>query len=461
MATSTTPLPPPPGPRSPTLVQMAHLYLDPVGYLERCRRKFGPVFRIDYPGSAPFAMIADAELARELYARDRDIGRAGEAREPFLAPFVGSNSLLCLEGETWQRHRQLVSAPLHGQRVTGWGDQIAQIAAAEIDTWPQDEPFPVHPRMQCLTLEVMLRIVFGIEDLDRLKRLRTLLPQLLDTLAIALPGVRRLLERPALRRIPGNPMRRFLAIRTEADRLIYDEITRRRSQSDRALEERDDLLSMLLLARDENGEPMTDVELRDELMTMLVAGHETTATGLAWALERLVRHPDALRRLRDTLAHDDRSYLEAAVKETLRIRPVVLDTPRLLAEPLDLAGHRIPKGWLASCSIPSVHLTAETFDHPEQFDPDRFLGPDPPNTSWLPFGGGRRRCVGSRLALLELHIVLATVVERCDLRAPEANEERQRFSGVTLRPAKGATIIVGTRNGTSKKVGPTHIDMRR
>lgn len=431
---------------------MARMYVDPVGYLERCRRELGPVFRIDYPGSPPFAFIAEAGLVRELYSHDRDIGRAGEAREPFLSPLVGANSLLCLEGERWQRHRRLIAAPLHGERVSGWGEQIAAIAEAEIDTWPCGEPFAVHPRMQRVTLEVMLRIVFGIEDLERLRRLRVLLPGLLEaaSLVLLIPGFRRLLGRSRLRSVPGNPMGRFLAMRDEADGLLYEEIARRRAEGDEALAERSDLLSMLLLARDEDGEPLSDLELRDELMTLLAAGHDTSATALAWALERLVRHPAAMDRLRGSLAASDDAYLAAVVKETLRVRPVVFDTPRLLTEPLELGDVRIPGGWLASSAIPSVHLTAATWERPEQFDPDRFLATDVPISSWLPFGGGRRRCVGSRLALLELHTVLAAIVERCELRAPEAADERQRPSGVTLRPSKGAQINVQSRTAQAR-----------
>ncbi len=418
---------------------MARMYVDPVGYLERCRRELGPVFRIDYPGSPPFAFIAEAELVRELYSRDRDIGRAGEAREPFLSPLVGANSLLCLEGERWQRHRALIAAPLHGERVIGWRDQIVAIAEAEIETWPLGEPFAVHPRMQRVTLEIMLRIVFGIEDLERLRRLRVLLPGLLEaaSLVLLVPGIRRLLGRSRLRSVPGNPVGRFLAMRGEADGLLYEEIARRRAEGDSALAERSDLLSMLLLARDEDGEPLTDLELRDELMTLLAAGHDTSATALAWALERLVRHPVMVDRLRDTLAVGDDSYLAAVVKETLRVRPVVFDTPRLLTAPLELGGVRIPEGWLASSAIPSVHLTAATWEHPDRFDPDRFLAADPPISSWLPFGGGRRRCVGSRLALLELHAVLATIVERCELRHPTPRTSASAPAGSPCGPPRG------------------------
>lgn len=418
--------------------------MDPVGYLERCRRELGPVFRIDYPGAPPFAFVADAGLARELYERDRDIGRAGEARAPFLGPLVGANSLLCLEGERWQRQRRLIAAPLHGERIVRWREQIAELTRAEVETWPRGEPFAVHPRMRQLTLEVMLRIVFGIDDLDKLRRLRVLLPDLLEaaSLVLLLPRVRRLLGRRRLLAVPGNPMRRFVAMRAEADELLYDEIARRRREGDTALAEREDVLSLLLLARDEGGAPMTDVELRDELMTLLAAGHDTTATALAWAFERLVRHPDATHRLRASLAAGDDSYLDAVIKETLRVRPVVFDTPRLLTEPLDLGGVRVPAGWLASAAIPSIHLTSSAYEHPERFDPDRFLAAHASMTSWLPFGGGRRRCVGSRLALLELHTVLATVLECCTLERSDRADERQRPSGVTLRPALGALITV-------------------
>lgn len=429
---------------------MGLLYADPVGFLERCRRRLGPVFRIRYPGSPPFVFLAEDRLARELYAHDRDAGRAGEAREPFLSPLVGQYSLLCLEDDIWQHQRHLVAQPLHGKRIAGWREQIASIAEAEIDAWPEGRQFALRPRMQAITLEVILRLVFGIEAGDRLERLRSLIPALLDagSLVFLAPGLRKQLERPGLLRVPGNPVRRFVGLRDEVDEVVYAELRLRRTEDHKRLADRHDLLSMLLLMGDNEGRGMNDEELRDELITLLFAGHETTATALAWSVERLVRHPAVLRRTRDELANGDTAYLDAVIKEALRTRPVVFDTPRLLREPLELGGYRLPAGWLVAPAIPLVHRSPDIFPRPDSFEPERFLTDktDSPASAWMPFGGGRRRCVGARLALLELQTILSAVIGRCDLRAPRHRDERQRPRGVTLTPAKGACVVVSTKD---------------
>lgn len=441
--------PPPPGPRLPTAAQALLLFRDPVGFLERCRRRYGPVFRVKFPGAPPFAFLTEASHARELYAHDGGGNKAGETRRPYLSPLVGEQSVLCLDGEAWQRQRQLLAPPLHGQRVAQWSEQIADIATREIDTWPVGQEIELRPRMQRITLEVILRLVFGIDDAGRLDRLRGLLPALLDAVdspfVFGAPGVRERLERWPLRRIPGNPVRRFEAIRAETDELVYDEIARRRAEPDARLEQRTDLLSTLLLARDEQGNPMEDNELRDELLTLLTAGHETTATALAWSFERLVRHPAVLERLREEIDEGGTEYLDAVIKEVLRSRPVVFDTPRAVGNSIDIGGYTIPAGWWATAAIPLVHRTAELFPDPDSFDPERFLGEDPPVFGWIPFGGGQRRCLGSRLALLELHTVITAVLARRTLAVTDPSPEAQRVQHVTLAPARRARVVTELR----------------
>ena len=299
--------------------------------------------------------------------------------------------------------------------------------------------------MQAITLEVILRLVFGVSDAGRLDRLRSLLPALLvavdNPLVFGTPRLRERLERGLLRRLPGNPVRRFESIRSATDAVVYEEIARRRERPEEELGERDDMLSMLLCARDPEGEPMSDTELRDELITLLVAGHETTATALAWAFERLVRHPRALGRVVDEVDEGAGSdYLDAVIKEVLRSRPVVFDTPRALTRPLELGDYEVPAGWWAAPAIPLVHASTELFDDPEAFDPERFLGEDPPVVGWIPFGGGRRRCVGSRLALLELQTVIPAVLRRRTLAPTDEPGEAQRVQHVTLAPGKRARV---------------------
>lgn len=447
MATSTAL---PPGSKLPGLLQATLLLRDPVGYLESCRRRFGSVFRFKLPGAPPVAYIADPGIARELYRHDAEGNRAGDARRPYLAPLVGEHSLLCVEGEEWDRQRRLLAPPLHGQRVGGWRDEIAALAAAEIDTWPEGEEIELRPRMQRITLEVILRLVFGIEDAGRLDRLRRVLPDLLeavDSIVFGLPDVRERLERSrVLRRLPGNPVRRFEAIRAEADELVYEEIARVRQLPEAALAERTDVLSTLLAARDEDGRPMEDSELRDELITLLTAGHETTATALAWAFERLVRHPRVLERLLEEIdGGDGGEYLEAVIKEVLRSRPVVFDTPRVLGEPVQLGEYTVPAGWWAAPAIPLVQRAPEMFAEPDDFQPERFLGDDTPVAGWIPFGGGKRRCLGSRLALLELETVIPAVLTRRTLSAPDPAPEDQRVQHVTLAPAQRTRVLTRAR----------------
>ena len=422
------------------------LFKDPVGFLESCRRRYGPVFQAKLVGFPRYVFVTEPRLAREVYSADRTVGRAGDGRREFLSPLVGENSLLCTEDEQWLRHRKLLGPVFHRNHVDGYADEIAEIAAREIGGWPLGEPLELRPRMQAITLEVILRLVFGIADEGRLEQFRRLLPKLVDSTGGALlwmvpPSLwAREKNQRRLRRFP-NPMRTFLETRDKVDALIYEEIAERRRDLD---ESRHDVLSLLIQARDEEGRGMADVELRDELITLLEAGHETTATGLAWAFERLVRHPAALDRLVSEIdAGGGREYLDAVVRETLRSRPVVLDTPRLLRGPLELDGYRVPAGWYVSPAITSVQLDGSVAGAGE-FRPERFLE-DPPRDAWIPFGGGKRHCVGSHLALLEMRVVIAEVLRRLRLAPVAPEPERQRMHHVTLIPSKGARVIARAR----------------
>ncbi len=434
----------PPGSRLPALIQTALLFRDPVGYLESCRRRHGSVFQLRLVGFPRYVFVTDPRLAREVYTADREVARAGEGRRDFLAPVVGESSLLCTEDEQWLRHRKLLGPIFHRNHVDGFAAQIATIAGDDIAGWPRGRPFRLHPQMQAITLEVILRLVFGITDSQRLGPFRELLPRLTDVtggvLLWLLPGEvwKRAGTRGWQHRIPG-PLRTFLALREEVDRLIYEEIAQRRAQLE--LDgSRTDVLSMLLLARDEEGGAMSDVELRDELITLLLAGHETTATGLAWAFERLLRNPRVLERLLAEIdAGEQDSYQEAVVRETLRSRSVILDTPRLLAGRLELAGYAIPRGWFVSPAIPAVQHDPAVNGEPEEFRPERFLE-DPPRDGWIPFGGGKRHCVGSHLALLEMKVVIAEVLRRVRLQALDPAPERQSMRHVTLVPGDGVLV---------------------
>jgi cytochrome P450 len=440
----------PPASRAPALVQTLAMLRDPVGYLERRRRRLGPVFSARILSMCRLVYVAEPELAREIYRTDRGTSRAGEVREDFLAPLVGSHSLLTLDGEQWLRHRKLLGPAMHGARIERYRDEIAAIAAAEIERWPLGEPLELRPRMQAITLEVILRLVFGIADAQRLERMHRLLPPLLEgpqwfvLWLLPRPARDRLLRSAVLARIvPRNPLTRFRAGVRELDAILYEEIARRRASG---VADGHDMLSVMLATGEGEGEPLSDEELRDELVTLLFAGHETTATALAWAFERLVRSPSALGRLEGELRNGSETYLDAVAKETLRARPVVIDTPRLLDEPLRLDGYEVPAGWYVAPAVPLVQRATSRYRDPDTFRPERFLGPDPPVDAWIPFGGGKRRCIGSHLALLELKTVIAEVLGRLRVEAAAPAPERQMVRHVTLVPEHGSRVVAHPRN---------------
>src|SRR4051794_6184432 len=430
----------PPGPRGPAIYQSLRLLLQPIDFLDRCLRRYGDVFTLRFVGMGDLVYITDPEAIKTVFTGDATVFHAGEANE-IMEPVLGSRSLLLLDEDEHLAERRLLLPPFHGDRVRGYRELVAEIAAGEIAKWPRDRPFPLRPRMQAITLEVILRAVFGITERGRLDRLRMLLPKMLDhgTVVVWMPFLRRDLG-------PGSPWRRFVRARSEVDGLLLDEIRRRREATD--LAEREDVLSMLLQARDEEGRPMTEKELRDELITLLLAGHETTATGLSWAFERLTRNPRVLGRLRESLTEDDDAYLDAVAKETLRARPVVYDVARKLAAPAVVKGWRLPAGAYVVPSITAVHLLQGVYERADEFRPERFLDGDVPDSyAWIPFGGGRRRCIGAAFATMEMKAVLSEVLARVDVRAADPQPERQRLSNVTLVPAKGARVLVADRVG--------------
>jgi cytochrome P450 len=408
---------------------------DPIGFFERMQRRYGPVFRVRFPGYPNYVYVATAELAREVYAADRTVGRAGDARRDFFVEHVGEHSLLCTEGEEWLQHRKLLGPAFHRRVVDGYREEIAAIAREEMAGWPLGEPFALRPRMQAITLEVILRLVFGLSTGPRLERLRTLLGELIEASGsevlylIPAPWWQTIILRPRLRRIAGGPLWRFLVARAEADRLLFELIAERRAAG---TEGRTDALSIMV-----GDGSLTDQAIRDELMTLLQAGHETTATALAWAFERLSRTPRALARLTEEVrGGDGEDYLKAVVRETLRARPVVIDSPRMLAGPLEVGGHTIPKGWMVAPAIPLVQDAGD-----DDFRPERFLD-GATNEGWIPFGGGKRHCVGSHLALTELEVVIAEVVGTLDVAPADPAPERPRVVHVTLSPSEQARVVV-------------------
>ena len=386
--------------------------------------------------------LDDPAEIKKVFAGSPTVYHAGEANS-MLAGLLGNSSVLVIDGDVHQERRRQMLPAFHRDAVMRQTEVMAEIASANVATWPVGTEFAVAPKMSEITLEVILRTVIGASDPARLTALREVMPKLLNvtpwaSLAIASPRLRKLGLWRSLRRNMDD-----------ADRLLYAEIADRRT--DPALATRTDALAKLVRAADEDGNTMTDRELRDQLITLLVAGHDTTATGLAWALERLTRHPaildKAVRAAEASAAGDPAGdeFLDAVARETLRIRPVVFDVGRIVKEPVELAGYRLPAGVMVAPGIGLVHSSSAQYPQPDRFDPDRMVGAATGPTTWLPFGGGNRRCLGATFAMIELRVVLREVLRRVELSTTTAVGERQRVKHVILVPHRGARIRVRAR----------------
>jgi cytochrome P450 len=385
-------------------------------------------------------MVFHPDYVKQVFRGSPEQLRAGEANAP-LGPVLGTRSVLLLDGAEHLRQRRLMLPPFHGERMREYESAMVTSADRAIDAWPVGERFPLLPSMQSLTLEVIMRAVFGVEEGPRQEELKRRIRQMLDPVGTRLGVILMVLSGG---RVGGARMRTFEEHRRQLDELVYDEIARRRAAPD--LEQRTDVLSMLLLARDEDGEALSDRELRDELVTLLVAGHETTATGLAWSFDLLLRAPEVLARARAALGDADDRYLEAVVKESLRRRPVVPGVGRVVrGEPFQLGEYLIPTGVEINPSIGAVHRRADCYPEPEAFRPERFLGDDAPDTyTWIPFGGSTRRCLGASFASFEMKVVIRRVLERAQLEPAGRRSERPVRKGVTIVPSRGARVVQRT-----------------
>jgi cytochrome P450 len=422
----------------------------------QCAARFGDTFTLRLLHEDPWVILSDPEHVKQVFTGDPRIFHAGEGNR-ILLPVLGAHSLLLLDEDEHMRQRKLLLPPFHGARMQSYEALMRGVAAAEIDTWPRGEPYRLRPRMQALTLEIILRAVFGLTDGERIERLRCELRRLLDVLSNPRTILLPILMGPE-RLARFGPFRRFLG---RVDRLLYDEIAERRESSD--LDERGDIMSLLLQARDgDSGEPMSAVELRDELLTLLAAGHETTATALSWAVERLARHPDKLDRLRSEVAAGGTAYLDAVVTETLRLRPVISLVARRLTEPVQIGDWRLPAGVTVAPSIYLVHRRPDLYPNPESFEPERFLdkgepdhtgvaqtgqaggraGGKPGTYTWIPFGGGVRRCLGGAFAQFEMGVVLSELVRRWDIEPVQPASEPVLRRAITETPRHDAEVVL-------------------
>lgn len=424
----------PPGPRLPRAAQTLAWIKRPGPWLERCRDEHGDTFTLRIAGQETWVVLSHPDAVREVFTADPATLRAGEANE-LLLPVLGPRSVLLLDGAEHLAERRLLLPPFHGERLKAYAALIDSVAEAEVAAWPRGSPVELLPRLRALTLEVILRAVFGVEDAGRRARLRAALEALLEWTTSPRRFAPMLLLGP--RRVDRLGLLR--GVLEPVDRLLAEEIASRRTAADRG--RREDVLSLLLDARREDGSALTDAELRDELVTLLVAGHETTASALGWALERLVRHPAAWQRLRDEARAGESVYAEAVVRETLRLRPVLAIVLRRLTVPTTIAGHPLPAGISLAPCIHLVHRRAALYPDPHRFRPERFLETPPTTYGWIPFGGGIRRCLGASFALEEMRRVLSVVAARADLRPGEAGSEPTVRRAVTLAPGRGARVV--------------------
>ncbi len=428
----------PAGPRAPSAWQSFAWQTRPIPYLERCRARYGKTFTLDFLGIDPFVMMSRPEDIKAIFTAPPDVLHSGEG-SAVLLPVVGPNSILLLDEDRHLAQRKLMLPAFHGEKMEALRGLVTDVARSEVEGWTTGAAVPLHPYMQRLTLEVILRAIFGLDRGQRLERLRALVGEM-TKFAMSPISLLPLPERLG-RMIPS--VASFLRVRERADEEIQSLIDERRADPG----ERDDVLSMLLLAHHVDGSPMADVELRDELMTLLVAGHETTATELSWAFERLLRNPVALDRLIGEVDAGGDAYVTATIRETLRRRPVLsIAGPRRVIAEIEVGGrtygpgcHLVPNAYL-------VHHDPEIHPEPYAFRPERFLESDPGTYTWIPFGGGRRRCLGASFAMLEMDIVLRAVLSRMEVGVGgDGRLEANRRRMITVVPGRGAEAVLAER----------------
>jgi cytochrome P450 len=439
----------PPGPSSPVMTTLSWLRR-PLPFLEEARARYGETFTMRIAGMPPFVVFSNPEHVKEVFTDDGTALQAGRLNA-FLRPFLGDHSTLMLDGKEHLRHRRLLLPPFHGERMQRYGQTMLDVSDTCIDAWPLHEPFSIHERMQWITLRVIIRTILGIDDPVRFERVADMMTDLLNVAAwppLLLPFMQKDLG-------PFSPWGRFLRKSRAADDVLYEEIRTRRA---RGTAGKDDVLSLLIDARDEAGEPMTEVELRDELVTLLVAGHETSATALAWTLRFLIAQPHLWARLESELrdASDGAALppperiaklelLDAVVREGLRLQPVIPIVGRYLDRPMRLGGWDLPAGVAVICSIYLAQRRPEAFPNPTKFDADRFLGKKPTPYELFPFGGGIRRCIGMAFALYEMKMVLAKIVTRTKLSLLEPDAVRVVRRSITLMPSEGLRVRLEKR----------------
>lgn len=428
----------PAGPRLPKGWQHARYQLAPIAFMEACSARYGPVFTLRLYGLGDVVVVTEPADVRTVlsFARERFVG---EAAMRVFEPIMGPTALMFTTGAAHERQRQALQPAFHRNLVGRWSERIAAIVEAELTALPLDEPVAMREPMRRIALEVLFQLVLGIDEPARREALRDAVERGLGPEVVLMSGF------PTLWRRDGrlNPGRALKRRRDAIHRLLLELIAARRADPGRA--QRDDALSLLVDARDESGDGLSDMELRDQLVGLLLAGHDTTAATLAWAVERIARTPHAHARLAREVAEGGTTYLEAAIRETLRTRPSVVDVPRTTTTEIELGGHRVPAGTRVNAMLSLTQRRADLWERPLEFRPERFLDGRPVPYSYTPFGGGNRRCIGAALAILQLQVVLTELLRRFVVQPAPGREEAARLAGMTLVPARGGRVVLRQR----------------
>jgi cytochrome P450 len=435
----------PPGPRGPAALQTLRLALAPYEHLERWHRRHGPVIALRVLGFGPVLSIADREVLRHVFG-DADAYLAGQANSYPMVPVVGPHSVFTVDGPAHMRQRRLLLPAFHGEVIQRMEELFAIATENELALWRTGETFQLHPRMRRLTSEAIVRAVFGVAEVSQRERLRALTIDYVATGAVTAAGgwVRHDLGR-------FSPWGRFVRARRRLEDALRAQIRARRG-SDRG----NDVLSLLLEACHEDGTPAGEEEILNELMSLVVAGHETSATALAWTFDLILHEPEVLRRAREEADTEAHEYLDAVVKEALRLRPPIAIATRMARCERQLEGWEIPDGTRCWIPLSAIHRDPQTFPEPHAFRPERFLGARPPSFSWVPFGGGARRCIGASFASLQMRVVLRMTLARAVLRPVRPTLERGRSHSVVVVPRRGVAVrLAGWRGSSEPVAGPT------
>jgi cytochrome P450 family 110 len=440
------------GSKSPALLQLLQWIFNPLSYLRTNYQKYGDCFEARFPGFPAFVMVSSPQMIEQIFTAPTSQFDVGNSNF-LLLPTLGENSLLLLDGDRHQRRRQLLMPPFHGERMRAYGQLICQITEHVIDQWQMGQQFTLRDSMQEISLQLIIEAVFGVTKGDQIEQLKQLLQELLEAMTSPLGTVTLFFSSLQLDLGDWSPSGKLLRRRAQIDQLIFTEIAERRQSPD---PNRTDILNLMMLAVDEAGQPMTDQELRDELMTLLLAGHETTATAITWALYWIHCLPNVKDKLLQELATlpDDPDpssiaklpYLSAVCSETLRIYPIALITQiRTVKAPFQCGDHLFQPGSLLAGCIYLLHQRPDLYPEPERFRPERFLERQFSAYEYIPFGGGNRRCIGAAFALFEMKLVLATILSRCQLNLAESQPVLPKRRGLTMTPAGGVKMVLRDR----------------